>query len=88
MYLRCGVHDAPAKWASWLPQAKFWYNSTFHSSLGCTPYKALYGHKPNIGYPPATGPSLNPDVQTWLSIQTQHIANLKEHLAKAQFKYK
>lgn len=35
--------------ASWLTQAEFWYNTTYHSSLGCTPYKALYGYDPNMG---------------------------------------
>lgn len=49
MYLRCAVHDAPRKWRRWLPMAEFWYNSTFHASLNCTPFKALYGKEANLG---------------------------------------
>lgn len=49
MYLRCLVQDAPRTWKSWLPLAKLWYNSTFHSSIGCSPFKALYGTEPNLG---------------------------------------
>lgn len=33
-YLRCAVHDSPARWKRWLPMAEFWYNSSYHTSLG------------------------------------------------------
>lgn len=33
-YLRCAVHDTPKKWKSWLALAEFWYNTSYHSSLG------------------------------------------------------
>ena len=49
MYLRCSISASPRQWKSWLPQAEFWYNSSFHSSLGCTPFKALYGYDPMVG---------------------------------------
>uniref|UniRef100_A0A8R7P7T1 Integrase catalytic domain-containing protein n=1 Tax=Triticum urartu TaxID=4572 RepID=A0A8R7P7T1_TRIUA len=82
MYLRCAVHEFPAKWAIWLPQAEFWYNTAYHSSLGCTPYKALYGHDPNVGQLSGHPTSLNPDVNTWLATHTHHTTALKEHLAR------
>jgi len=41
MYLRCLVYDTPKKWKSMLAQEEFWYNSTFHFSLGCSPFQAL-----------------------------------------------
>ena len=49
MYLRCAVHDSPSKWKSWLSLVELWYNTSFHSSLGCSPFKALYGYEPNLG---------------------------------------
>ena len=49
MYLRCVVHDSPSKWKSWLSLVELWYNTSFHSSLGCSPFKALYGYEPNLG---------------------------------------
>jgi transposase InsO family protein len=43
-YLRCFVHACPSKWIHWLPLAEFWYNSTFHSALGRTPFEVLYDY--------------------------------------------
>ena len=48
MYLRCAVHDSPKKWCQWLSLAELWYNSTFHSALGCSPFKALYGYEARV----------------------------------------
>jgi len=41
MYLRCAVHESPQKWKCWLPLAELWYNSSFHTALGCSPFKKL-----------------------------------------------
>lgn len=49
MFLRCSVHQSPKQWKQWLPLAELWYNSNFHSSIGCSPFKALYGSEPNLG---------------------------------------
>lgn len=46
MFLRCAVHDTPTKWFNWLALAEFWYNTSPHSVLGCSPFKALYGVEP------------------------------------------
>jgi hypothetical protein len=46
IYLTCVVHDCPAKWKRWLPLAEFWYNSSYHTALGCSPFKVLYGYDP------------------------------------------
>lgn len=88
MYLRCVVHDAPTKWASWLPQAEFWYNTTYHSALGCTPYKALYGFDPHVGQLYSQTRSLNAEVQGWMPAHTEHTTVMKEQLARAQSRYK
>jgi hypothetical protein len=46
------VQDNPRHWKKWLSLAEFWYNSTFHSSLGCSPFKALYKTEPNFCFMP------------------------------------
>ena len=45
-YLRCFAGDRPCTWKKWLGMAEYWYNTSFHTSLGLTPYEALYGTKP------------------------------------------
>lgn len=52
MYLRCLVQDSPKTWKTWLSLAELWYNSSFHSALGYSPFKALYGYEPNLGSNP------------------------------------
>lgn len=48
MYLRCAIYDTPKKWKHWLPLAELWYNSSFHSAIGCSHFKALYGYDPFV----------------------------------------
>lgn len=45
-YMRCFVSGQPKSWAGWLPWAEYWYNTTSHTSTGCTPFKALYERDP------------------------------------------
>jgi hypothetical protein len=52
MYLRCSVHASPTKWKAWLPLAELWHNTSYHSALGCSPFKALYGYDPPVAAAP------------------------------------
>jgi transposase InsO family protein len=45
-FLRSFVHACPSKWSSWLSLAEFWYNTSFHSSLGSSPSEVMYGRLP------------------------------------------
>ncbi|GMJ07744.1 hypothetical protein HRI_004443600 [Hibiscus trionum] len=47
-YLRSMCFLKPSTWANWLSQAEWWYNTTYHTSLGTTPFEALYGYKPPL----------------------------------------
>lgn len=38
-FLRCFAHACPSKWVQWVSLAEFWYNSSFHTSLGRSPSK-------------------------------------------------
>lgn len=46
-FLWCFIVDQPKTWVLWLPSAEYWYNITFHMSMGTTPFKVVYGRPPN-----------------------------------------
>jgi hypothetical protein len=41
-YLRCAVQDHPKLWRRMLAMAEFWYNTSYHTAIGTTPFQALY----------------------------------------------
>ena len=45
-YLRCFASEQPRQWSCWIPWTEFWYNTNFHTSIGTTPFEAVYGRKP------------------------------------------
>lgn len=49
-FLCCFVHSCPTRWLSWLSLAEYWYNTSCHSSLGRSPFEALYGYTSYFGY--------------------------------------
>lgn len=40
-YLRCFVNTCPTKWSKWLSLAEFWYNTSYHFTLGKAPFLVL-----------------------------------------------
>ena len=88
MYLRCSVHDKPRQWKAWLPLAELWYNSSHHSTLGCSPFKALYGHEPILPNVPVLSAEPNSSVAELLADRHDQLVALKEQLAKAQNRMK
>ena len=47
-YLRAFTNKKPHSWISFLGWAEFCYNSSYHSGLKMTPFKALFGRPPPI----------------------------------------
>lgn len=88
MFLRCAVNDTPSQRVKWLDSAKLWYNSYYHSSLKCSPFKALYGVEPNLGT--LTLAVTNDSTKATLSLQQRQdfLDMIKSHLAAAQNKMK
>ena len=88
MYLRCSLQDAPTTWKNWLPLAELWYNSSHHSSIGCSPFKALYGCEANLGVVPVITDDTPEDVRLVITNRELHLAALKHHMTRAQNRMK
>ncbi|PNY00428.1 hypothetical protein L195_g023708, partial [Trifolium pratense] len=83
-YLRCFVSDEPRLWLRFLALAEFWYNTSFHTAIGMTPFEALYGRKPPtlVHYTPGT--SKIESLDELLTQKTLVLKVLKENLVKAR----
>ena len=88
MFLRCSVQDSPKAWKSWLSLAELWYNSSYHSSLGCSPFKALYGYEPNVGAVPQIPETTCPSVAEVIKNRELHLQSINQNLARAQNRMK
>jgi hypothetical protein len=88
MYLRCSIQDSPKTWKSWLSLAELWYNSSYHTSIGCSPFKALYGYDPDLGAVPTDTATASPSVTQLIENRELHLQHLKHQLQQAQNRMK
>jgi hypothetical protein len=66
----------------WLPTAEFWYNSSFHSSLGRSPFEALYSRAPRmLGLQPQ--PAAGGKLEEWLTERAATNILIRQHLTRA-----
>lgn len=87
MYL-CGVQDAPKTWKAWLSLEELWYNSSYQKSLGCSPFKTLYGVEANIGVTLSIPNDTPVNVSELVENRELHLKPLKHHLVNAQNRMK
>jgi hypothetical protein len=73
---------------SWLSLAELWYNSSYHTSLGCSPFKALYGVEANMGIAPVLQQDTPQSVAELVEHRELHLKSLKKHLELAQNRMK
>ena len=87
-YLRAFAADKPNTWVEWLPLAKFWFNTNFHTSAKLSPFEALYGYPPPrvIDYVAST--TRVGVVDLLLKDRQQLLALLKQNLHAAQERMK
>ncbi|XP_044476613.1 uncharacterized protein LOC123204119 [Mangifera indica] len=87
-YLRCFCSQQPKDWVKWITWAEYWYNTTFHSSLGMTPFKALYGRDPPTLFRWGSEASKIDEVGAFLQQRDAILLELKQQLHKAQDRMK
>lgn len=81
--MRCFIHATPTKWSTWLYLAEFWYNSSYHSTLGKTPFEVLYGYTPaHFGI--SSDDCQIADMKIWLQERQLMQQLLQQHLNRAQ----
>jgi hypothetical protein len=68
--------------------AEYWYNTSFHSSLGKTPFLVLYGHDPKHFGIDISQACQSIDLQGWLEERTLMQSLVRQHLVRAQNKMK
>lgn len=87
-FLRCSVHSRPKEWSKWISLAEYWYNTSYHTALGLTPFEVLYGHPPrHFGICDPLKCSV-PDLQEWLQDRHSLTKLIQQHLLRAQQRMK
>jgi hypothetical protein len=86
--LRACVLDFGGSWDKYLPLVEFSYNNSYHTSIQCAPFEALYGRKcrspicwAEVGDSQVTGPELVLET-------TERIAQVRERMAAARDRQK
>jgi hypothetical protein len=82
-FLRCFVSASPKKWAQWISLAEFWYNTSFHTSIGRSPFEALYGHSPRYFGLFSDSVTAEGDMGQWLQEREVMTNLIKQHLQRA-----
>jgi hypothetical protein len=87
-FLRCFVHSCPTQWRKWLTLAEYWYNTSFHSSLGQSPFEVLYGCTPRHMGLDLDSMTPVPELHSWLSNRALMQDVIRQHLLRAQDRMK
>jgi len=86
--LRVCVLEQGVSWVECLPLIEFTYNNSFHSSIGLTPFEALYGRKcrtPLCWFESGESALLGPDV---VQETTEKVKMIQEKMKASQSRQK
>lgn len=87
-FLRCFVHACPSKWLQWVPLAEYWYNTSYHSAIGRSPFEALYGYAPRHFGISSQHWMSSSDLSSWLQDRKLMDSLIKQHLARSRLRMK
>ncbi|GKB94212.1 putative reverse transcriptase domain-containing protein [Tanacetum coccineum] len=84
----CCILDFGGSWDVYLPLVEFSYNNSYHSSVRCAPFEALYGRKcrsPIMWAEVGEGQLIGPEL---LQETTENISQIKDRLKAARDRQK
>jgi hypothetical protein len=87
-FSRCFVHACPAKWSKWLSVAEYWYNTSFHSTIGRSPFEDLYGYAPRHFGINSEAAVTHLELEEWLKERELMTQVIKLHLTHTQDRMK
>jgi hypothetical protein len=79
-YLRNYVGGQQRMWVKWLHLGEHCYNTTFHMSIGMTPFQALYGYDAPTLADLVFGERRSPKAKDWIIKSQEILKLLKENL--------
>jgi len=86
--LRCFIADQPKTWVLWISWAEYWYNTTYHSSTGKTPFEVVYGRAVPLLTRFLPGETKVEAVRRELLDRDECLRQLKHHLNRARTRMK
>ncbi|PNX92889.1 Ty3/gypsy retrotransposon protein [Trifolium pratense] len=84
LFLRCFTFNNPKSWSKVMSWAEYWYNTAFQTSIGMTPFKALYGREPPYLIKYEAQEIDSPALQDELKGRDKILQQLKSNLERAQ----
>jgi hypothetical protein len=87
-FLRCFVSSCPKEWLTFLTLAEFWYNTSYHTIIGCSPFEAMYGRSPRTFGLSAVSNSFAVGMNQWLPDRQAMTALVKQQLNRAVLRMK
>jgi hypothetical protein len=79
-YLRNYVSGQQRTWVRWLHLGENFYNTTFHMSIGMTPFRALYGYDAPTLIDLVFGERGSPKAKDWITKSQEIHKLLKENM--------
>jgi hypothetical protein len=82
-YLQNYVSGQQKAWIKWLHLGEYRYNTTYHMSIGMSPFRALYSYYPLTFVEIVFCDSRDPMVHDWIQQSQDILRELKDHLERA-----
>ena len=83
-YLRNYVSGQQRAWIKWLHLGEYCYNTTYHMSIGMSPFRALYGYDASTFADLIFGNSQAPKAKDWIQESQDILKVLKDNLQTTQ----